>query len=194
MKAIIFLAGCAVATPVLAQSATIYRDANFSGPAIAIDRANANLRLNFEVNSIRVASGSWELCPEPNFRGRCLTVTRSSADLRRGFGWPGRLQSIRPTGSGPAVPGGPGGPPPGPGGAIGGSRLKGMASEFFPAPRQGNSRVLACPNASATVSCAAQSADRFCVSAGWRGASHQLMETENRRVYLADVLCVQTGF
>ncbi|TPE60164.1 beta/gamma crystallin family protein [Sandaracinobacter neustonicus] len=191
MKAILVAVGLAVSAPVLAQSATIYRDTNFSGPAVAVDRANADMRLNFQVNSIRIASGEWELCPEPNFRGRCLTVTRSNADLRRAFGWPGRLQSMRPTGSWGGGPGGPGGPG---GGPITGQRLKGMASEYFPAPRQGNSRVLACRNGSATATCAAQTADRFCVDAGWRGAAYQLMETENRRVYLADVLCVRTGF
>ena len=189
MKAILFLASFAIAAPALAQSATIYRDANHSGPAVAVDRANPNLRLNFEVTSIRVNSGEWELCPEPNFRGRCLTVTRTNADLRRAFGWPGRLQSIRPTGSWNG--GGGNGSGSGP---ISGARLKGMASEFFPAPRRGNGRVLACATGTATATCAAQTADRFCVDAGWRGASHQLMETENRRVYLADVLCVRTGF
>ncbi|WP_374385741.1 beta/gamma crystallin-related protein [Sandaracinobacter sp.] len=176
-------AGLAAAAPVQAQTATVYRDANFSGPAVAVNGANPNMQLNFQITSIRVGSGRWELCPEPNFRGRCLTVTSSDGNLRRSFGWPGPLHSMRVAGGG-----GWGG------GAIGGQRLKGMASEFFPAPRRGNSRVLACPNGNATSACAAETADRFCVDAGWRGSARQLMETENRRVYLADVLCVQTGY
>jgi hypothetical protein len=176
-------AGLAITAPAGAQTATVYRDANFSGPAVAVNGANPNMRLNFQVSSIRVGSGRWELCPEPNFRGRCLVVNGSDPNLRRSFGWPGPLQSMRVAGGG-----GWGG------GAIGGQRLKGMASEFFPAPRRGNSRVLACANGSATAACAAQTADRFCQDAGWRGSARELMETENRRVYLADVLCVRTGY
>ena len=165
------------------DSATIYRDSGFRGPAVAVERANPNLRLNFPVQSIRVARGTWELCPEPNFRGRCLTVSQSTQDLRRAHNWPGPLQSMRPVGDG-----GWGG-----GGGNTGQSLRGMASEFFPAPRQGNARVPACPTGSATAACAAASANRFCQQQGWRGSARQLMETENRRAYLADVLCVQSG-
>lgn len=167
------------------DSATIYRDSNFRGPAVAVDRANPNLRLNFPVQSIRIARGTWELCPEPNFRGRCLTVGQSAQDLRRAYNWPGPLQSIRPVGDGGWGGGG--------GGGNAGQSLRGMASEFFPAPRQGNGRVLACQTGNASTACAAASADRFCQQRGWRGSARQLMETENRRVYLADVLCVQSG-
>lgn len=170
------------ALPASAQSpsATIYRDSGFRGPAVAIDRANPNLRLNFQVQSIRIARGNWELCPEPNFRGRCLILGESTQDLRRTYNWPGPLQSIRP------VNGGGGGESPKP-------TLRGMASEFFPAPTQGNGRVLACPNGNATSNCAAATADRFCQQRGWRASAHELLETVNRRVYLADVLCVRSG-
>ncbi len=170
------------------NGATIYRDPGFRGPAVAVDRANPNLRLNFQVFSVRVNGGPWELCPQPNFRGACLMVGQSTSDLRRTYGWAGPLQSMRPADDGPP----PFGPPPG-----GSSQsLRGMASEFFPAPRRGNSaqRVEACPGGSATANCASQSADRFCRSAGWNGSARELMETVNRRIYLADVLCVRSGF
>lgn len=166
-----------------ADRATIYRDPGFRGPAVAVDRANPNLRLNFEVYSIRIDGAPWELCPEPNFRGRCLTVRQSTSDLRRTFGWEGPLQSMRPAG------GGSGG-----GGSVGGQSLRGMAAEFYPAPRRGNQRVEACTRGSATAACAADTADRFCRDAGWRGSAREAMETVNRRVYLADVLCVRTGY
>jgi hypothetical protein len=166
------------------DSATIYRDPGFRGPAVAVDRANPNMRLNFQVFSIRIDGSPWELCPEPNFRGNCLTVRQSTSDLRRTSGWAGPLQSMRPAGTG-------GG---GSGGGSGGQSLRGMAAEFFPMPRKGNQRVEACPRGSATAACAAENADRFCRSVGWNGASHQAIETANRRNYLADVLCVRSGY
>jgi hypothetical protein len=175
-------------------SATVYRDSNFRGPAVAVDRANANLRLTFQVVSIRVMNGPWELCPQPNFRGQCLLVGQSTSDLRRTYGWAGPLQSMRPADDGPP----PFGPPPGGGGGASPQSLRGMASEFFPVPRNGNimtaPRLPACSSGSATPGCAAQTADRFCRSVGWNGSAHERMATVNRRVYLADVLCVRSGF
>ena len=166
--------------------ATIYRDRNFMGPAMFIDRTNPNLGLAWPVNSIRVAAGAWELCPQPNFRGNCLIVGQNTPDLRRAYNWSGPLQSMRPVNNGGPNPG------PGPGGPNQQS-LRGMASEFFPAPRSGNARVLACTRGSATAACAAESADRFCSSVGWVGALHQTMQTERNRIYLADVLCANAG-
>jgi hypothetical protein len=185
LSAVLLAAG--VAAPAAAQptGATIYRDPNFSGPAVAVAGAEPNLALRFPVYSIRVQRGSWELCPERNFRGRCLVVDRTTPDLRRAYGWGGALQSMRPADS---WGGG------GSGGAPGGQSLRGMASEFYPAPRLGGGRVEACPRSSATAACAADTADRFCRTAGWNGSARQLMETVNRRVYLADVLCVRSGF
>ena len=71
--------------------------------------------------------------------------------------------------------------------------LRGMAAEFYPAPAQRGGRVLACPTGSATANCAAVSADRFCRSVGWNGARSQSLQSEGRRVYLADVLCANSG-
>ncbi len=175
--------------PAAAQrsEATIYRDANFSGPAMFIDRANPNLGLAWPVRSIRVPAGNWELCPQTNFRGTCMIIGQNTADLRRAYGWAGPLQSMRPLNQGGGGGNGGGG-----GGTYPGS-LRGMASEFFPAPRSGNSRVLACRNNNATANCAADTADRFCRSVGWRGALHQTMQSERNRVYLADVLCANAG-
>lgn len=179
-----------VAAPALAQQpeATIYRDRNFSGPAVAVAQPQPDLGLRFQVQSIRVASGAWELCPQPNFGGRCLTVTQTSNNLQRDFGWPGTLQSMRPVrGSGP-----------GGGGNAGGTSetLRGMASQYWPAPRINSNgtrgqRVLACPRGSGTANCAQDYANQFCTRQGWTRSAYQRMETERGRVYLADVLCVR---
>lgn len=187
------LAMAVTATAATAQSgtATIYRDRNFSGPAVAVSQTSPNMRLNFQVQSVRINGGAWELCQQANFRGDCLVVGQTTSDLRRTYNWAGPLQSMRP------VNGGSGG-----GGSGGGSSqqsLRGMASEFFPAPRNGRNpgaaRVLACPGSNnASPVCASQNADRFCRTMGWNGSARELMETVNRRAYLADVLCVRSGF
>src|SRR3546814_10952637 len=49
--------------------ATIYRDAAYRGPAVFIGEQKSNLGLAWPVNSVRVASGTWELCEKPRFRG-----------------------------------------------------------------------------------------------------------------------------
>lgn len=179
-----------VATAALAQggAATIYRDPDFRGPAVAVERDTPNLALRFQVFSIRVAGGErWELCPQPGFRGRCLTVDRTVPDLRRAHGWPGPLQSMRRVGEDASWGGGGSGTSP---------SLEGMASHYFPKPRTGRGgtegqRVLACPQGSATATCARDNADIFCRTRGWTRSAHQLMETQGRQVYLADVLCVR---
>jgi len=168
-----------------APYATIYRDANYSGPAVAVERANPDLRLGFSVRSIRVRSGAWQLCPLRNYGGTCITVIASTPDLGNRLGMLRRLGSMRPVASPPV--------PPAPGG--GGRSLRGMGAEFFPAPANRNGgRVLSCSDGGSTANCAARTADQFCRSAGWNGSAYQSQQTEARRVYLADVLCVRSGF
>lgn len=170
--------------PIGRGEATIYRDAYFSGPAVAVSEAQPNLRLAWPVRSIRVRSGVWELCSRSNFRNPCIRVSADEPNLRQSYNFSGILVSMRPMGSLPVPPIEP---------PVAQRSLRGMAAEFFPAPTQRNGRVPACLIGSATANCAAISADRFCRTVGWNGARSQSMETENRRVYLADVLCANAG-
>lgn len=166
--------------------ATIYRDSNYRGPAVAVERDQPDLRLAWGVRSIRVRSGTWQLCPEANYRGNCITVDRDTPDLGLRLGLMRRLQSMRPFGGN----GGGGGQAPGDF-----RSLRGMASEFYPAPSiRGEGRVLGCRRGSATAACAKQSADQFCRQAGWNGSARQALETVGQRVYLADTLCVRSGY
>ena len=73
---------------------------------------------------------------------------------------------------------------------AGGNNLRGMASEFFPQPSDARGRIISC--ASGAAACAADSADRFCRSVGWRRAAFHMQETVNRQNFLADVLCSNT--
>lgn len=165
--------------------ATIYRDAAYKGPAVFIGEEKPNLGLAWPVNSIRVASGRWELCERARFRGQCRTVDRDTpmmGNILRGI----TVQSIRPVGSG----GGGWNPNPPANDQV----ARGNFAEFHTQPAQGNYRVLACPGGSASASCAARSADTWCRSIGWNGSAREHLETVAGRVYLADVLCVRSGY
>ena len=165
--------------------ATIYRDAAYKGPAVFIGEEKPNLSLAWPVNSIRVASGRWELCEKSRFRGQCRTVDRDTpmmGNILRGI----TVQSIRPVGSG----GGGWNPNPPANDQV----ARGNFAEFHTQPAEGNYRVLACARGSASASCAAQSADTWCRSIGWNGSAREHLETVSGRVYLADVLCVRSGY
>lgn len=185
--ALLALAAAATA-PLAANEVTVYRDRGFSGPAVAVSEANPDLRLVWPVNSIRVAAGTWELCPERNFRGRCITLSSSSPNLAMTHGWRGRLQSIRPVGDS-----GWGGGWSGWGQVPSDNRsMRGMASEYFPQPASRGYRVEACPGGLASAACVQRSADSFCRSGGWNRSAFQRTETVRGRNYLADVLCTRS--
>lgn len=167
--------------PIGRGEAIIYRDPYYSGPAVAVSDAKPNLGLAWPVSSIRVRSGVWELCSRSAFRSPCIRVNADEPNLRRSHNFSGALISMRPMGNLPVEP------------PIAQRSLRGMAAEFYPAPAQRGGRVLACPTGSATANCAAVSADRFCRSVGWNGARSQSLQSEGRRVYLADVLCANSG-
>ncbi len=163
--------------------ATIYRDAGFRGPAVFIGEAKPNLGLAWPVNSIRVASGRWELCERTRYRGNCRTVDRDTPMLNnilRGL----TIQSIRPAGGGGWNPHPP----------ANGQSARGSFAEFHTQPGTNGQRVLACSSGSSTANCAARTADSWCRSIGWNGSAREHMETVSGRVYLADVLCVRSGY
>jgi hypothetical protein len=163
--------------------ATVYRDAGYNGPAVTATRAEPNMGLSWRVQSVRVRSGRWELCEEPVYRGDCWTVDRDTPLFGPAFKGR-RVLSMRPIGGNGGSGGNWGNPEPGRN-----PSLRGMASEFYPAPAQRGYRVLACPTGSATANCAERTANQFCTAMGWRRSARQTLETVRQRVYLADVLC-----
>lgn len=163
--------------------ATIYRDAGYRGPAVFVGEAKPNLGLAWPVNSIRVASGRWELCEKTRYRGNCRTFDRDTpmiGTILRGM----TVQSMRPAGGD-----GGGWQPP-----ANDQVARGNFAEFHTQPARGNYRILACTTGSATANCAARTADNWCRSIGWNGSAREHMETVYGRVYLADVLCVRSGY
>ncbi|MFN3989959.1 MAG: beta/gamma crystallin-related protein [Erythrobacter sp.] len=167
--------------PEPAPEAIIYRDMGHQGPAVNVSQPQPNLGLAWRVNAVRVVSGEWQLCESANYRGRCRVVNRDTPMLVnpvRGM----MVQSMRPVGY--FVPGGEPGD---------NASLRGMAAEFYPKPALRGYRVPACTSGGATSACAARSAAQFCASMGWNRSTRQAMETVRGQVYLADVLCSNTG-
>lgn len=81
--------------------AILYRDIGFSGPAVAIPEAKSDLSyVAFNVRSIRVTGGSWELCSKKNYHGRCRTVSADMANLLP-LGFSREIGSMRPVGGSP---------------------------------------------------------------------------------------------
>jgi hypothetical protein len=170
--------------PIGRGEATIYRDTGFQGPAVFVGEAKSNLGLAWSVRSIRVRSGTWELCARTRYRSPCFKVSADENDLRRVYPLLYAVQSMRPVGYAPPVQPDP----------PAGTSLRGMSGEFFPAPGRNGYRVLSCPTGNATSSCAASNADDYCKSIGYGGSASQTQETVYGRVYLADVLCTRTGY
>ncbi|MCB2062880.1 MAG: hypothetical protein KDE25_05380 [Novosphingobium sp.] len=181
----------AAASPLIAQDdkmarpepeAIIYRDAGFNGPAVNVRSDKTNMGLAWRVNSIRVRSGEWQLCERTNFRGNCRTFKADNSRilLYRGI----VVQSMRPTNRPAPDPLVPGNNP----------SLRGMGSQFYPEPARGGYRVLSCPTGGGTANCAKTTAETFCKAMGWRTSLRQTMQTVNRRIYLADVLCANAAF
>lgn len=152
--------------------AIVHRDTFFSGPFQSVTTSRTNLNLSWEVRSIRVRSGEWQICTGTNFTGRCTTIDRDTPTLSPQFR---SIQSMRPTG--------------GWGTGLGQS-LRGAASEFFPAPRRNGQRI-ECQGGGSNSSCARQAANQFCRSVGWLVARTQAIETEGGRSFVADVLCAR---
>jgi hypothetical protein len=172
--------------PPAQAEAIIYRDAGYKGPAVNVSQAQPDLGLAFRINSVRVNRGEWQLCERPNYGGNCRVIDKDTALLGlRGI----EVQSMRPLGWGGGGGGGgqlplePGRNP----------NLRGMAAQFYAAPAARGYRVQACEYGSANQSCARRTADRFCADMGWRSAARHALETVRGRVYLADVLCSNTG-
>ena len=170
--------------------ATIYRDVGFEGPAVYIARATPDLGLTWPVRSVRVKKGLWEICSRTNYRGRCVKVAADDPDISGRTGFFDTVKSMRPLGGPQIQPPLPPQPPIPPAGTS----LRGMSAEFFPAPGTNGYRMLSCANGGSTANCAAKTADTFCRNVGWNGSKTETQETISGRVYLADVLCVRSGF
>jgi hypothetical protein len=83
--------------PVVARARLIlYEDVSFSGRSRVFELDTPALALfDNRVSSAQVESGTWELCEEPRFGGRCVAIRQDVADLTR-LRLNDRVSSVRP--------------------------------------------------------------------------------------------------
>jgi hypothetical protein len=90
----------------MAGDMTIFADSNFRGNRVTLQRDARNLGefgFNDRVSSLVIRSGTWQLCQDANFRGRCAELgpgeyrqlpfndaVSSIREITRGGGGPGR--------------------------------------------------------------------------------------------------------
>ena len=75
----------------------LYSDESFRGQARAVNGPTSSLgSFNDRARSVRVHSGTWELCEDDNYGGQCRTVDRDWPDLGR-VGLSKRVSSVRPS-------------------------------------------------------------------------------------------------
>jgi hypothetical protein len=104
----LFFCAAAMATASLSFAAAVhaqgrprivlYQEDNYRGASVEVNGDIARIKqMHFDdrVSSIRVLSGTWELCEDDVFRGRCITVSRDVPRLDR-IGFDDRLSSLRP--------------------------------------------------------------------------------------------------
>lgn len=155
------------ATTAASRQMTLFSGSNFNGPSMGVTGPRAILALPYRVRSFIIQQGErWQLCSQTNFRS-CQTYVGSAQNVQLTVA---SARPVRPD--------------------SGGQSLRGMASEYFPAPRENGQRVEV---RTGTGGAASQRADRFCRRFGWVSSAHERLQTVNRRNYLADVLCVRTG-
>jgi len=73
----------------------LFDDKDFKGKSSALTRPSPELgSMSGHADSLRL-SGTWQICDQENFRGRCRIVSENIADLNR-IGWKNRIRSARP--------------------------------------------------------------------------------------------------
>jgi len=77
----------------------LYRDINYTGPGLALNRANPDLGgayFNAEASSIVVRAGRWKFCTEPEFAGRCMVLGPGRYPDMRLLNFNDTITSVRP--------------------------------------------------------------------------------------------------
>lgn len=182
--------------PIGEPAITLYELPNFEGRSMAFyfDAPDlADQKFNDRARSARI-EGSWRLCQDSKFRGRCEPFADDVRDFAA-FGFSGQISSLQMVGGRPGRPGfeGPAYSPEHEGPVIGRDGVEGRTAVFFRRPSMNGARVLAQGQGSA---------DAFCRVAGLAGGAVYFNEQERAREVvdidgrphpdapaLSDVLC-----
>ena len=101
LKMALAAAGMALATQAAAQI-TLYDGESFQGPAFTADRAIYDfdrLGFNDRAQSLVVSGGTWQVCEDARFQGRCVVVQPGNYDSLHSMGMSERISSVRPVDS-----------------------------------------------------------------------------------------------
>ncbi|MEO0983528.1 MAG: beta/gamma crystallin-related protein [Pseudomonadota bacterium] len=180
---------------------TLFAREDFRGRFLGLDEESGDLSaldFNDAAQSILVNRGSWLICADSAYRGRCEVVNQSYDDLAE-LGLAGEITSIQPYDGRRRDDGRRGG---GRDPDYGGHNLRGRVAAFFPDPEVDGTPVDACLGREDRCDDAAY---RFCRRAGYADAAFASVrrgarDTVNLRGSLAcsgyecdalaDVLCV----
>lgn len=98
LKRLLVLVGFAAALPAAGAEITFYEQEGFRGRAITVNQSIsnfANVGFNDRAASMIVRSGSWQLCSDAYFRGRCVTVSRGEYPTLRSVDLDNQVSSAR---------------------------------------------------------------------------------------------------
>jgi uncharacterized protein YcfJ len=101
LKMALAVAGVALATQAAAQI-TLYDGEGFNGRSITADRAIWDFDpsgFNDRARSLVVTSGTWQVCEDARFQGRCVVVQPGNYNSLRELGMSERISSVRPVDS-----------------------------------------------------------------------------------------------
>lgn len=126
-RSIVLVASLLLAAVSAQAQITLYEDDDFAGARIDLYEPVfdfGNTGFNDRASSIIVHDGSWQVCENAGYAGRCVTLARGSYPSLRPMGLNDAISSVRPVGAAG------GRPPPGIGGPAGGRIALYEGSDF----------------------------------------------------------------
>lgn len=109
LRVVASLVAFALPTVALAQGVTFYEGPDFQGRTFSLDGPFAdfgNTGFNDRASSAIVNSGTWQVCSDAHFQGRCVTLERGQYPDLGSMGFANNISSARPLGYGQPGPGG----------------------------------------------------------------------------------------
>jgi uncharacterized protein YcfJ len=98
LKTLLGVAALGLAAQAAAQL-TLYQGEGFRGPVFSTDKPVQNfdrIGFNDRASSAVVEGGSWEVCEDAQFQGRCVVLRPGSYASLSGMGMNKRISSVRP--------------------------------------------------------------------------------------------------
>src|SRR5688500_6159608 len=173
----------ALPTPALTQASgevVLHGKGHFKGPRRVIAGPRQHIEPPFVMRSVTIPSGAvWEFCSGNTFSG-CRQFSQSVPATVMTVRSARPVAAVLPS-TATTLP---------TGATVRCQSLRGMSSEYSVTPETGGIRVEVQPN---TAEAMTSRAGEFCRSRGWRSSAYERLQTVGGRVYLADVLCVDTG-